>query len=251
MHETSKLSPPEKPGLSLTSRMLKNGLPIRPQVYELLHRGIRQLDIPPGRSISEPEVSAALGVSRGPVREAFIRLADEGLVEVIPQVGTFVSRLDVTVLMEAIYVRQALEPDLAARAAAHAAPADAHGLKALAEMQEAAARIKDLNRVWDLDNEFHHTIARLSGLPGVWKYISSVRGTLARLRTLELFELDGPRIWVSQHRRIADCICRNDAEGARKQMQKHINVSVGQIEKLRARFPSFFTVGESGQTPLL
>lgn len=235
----------EKDGLSLTPGMLKSGLPIRGQVYDLLYRAIRKLEIPPGRPISEPEVSEALGVSRGPVREAFIRLASEGLAEVIPQVGTFVLRLDVSVLMEAIYVRQALEPDLAARAATHPTSMDPHRLKELSEMQDNAAQVNDLDRVWDIDDEFHHTVAVLSGLPGVWKYISSVRGTLARLRTLELLELDNPRIWVPQHRRIADFICRKDPEGARDLMREHINVSVGQIEELRSRFPSFFTEGDT------
>ncbi|MCG8355606.1 MAG: GntR family transcriptional regulator [Kiloniellales bacterium] len=252
MHKTTDSPAAENPSLPLTRQMLRGGLPIRAQVYDLLHRGIRQLAIPPGRSISEPEVSEALGVSRGPVREAFIRLASEGLVEVIPQVGTFVSKLDVAVLLEAIYVRQALEPDLAARAAARTAPADAHRLQMNCEMQDTAARANDLDRVWDLDNEFHHMVAMLSGLPGVWKYISSVRGTLARLRTLELVELDNPnRIWVPQHRQIADCISRNDPEGARKLMRDHINVSIGQIEELRTRFPSFFTEGGAGDSAVL
>ncbi|MCG8512186.1 MAG: GntR family transcriptional regulator, partial [Rhodospirillales bacterium] len=80
----------------------------------MLYRKILRLDIQPGDALSEPEVSEALGVSRGPVREVFIRLASEGLVEIFPQVGTFVSRLDVATLLEAIYVRNALEPDLAA-----------------------------------------------------------------------------------------------------------------------------------------
>ncbi|MBT3359321.1 MAG: GntR family transcriptional regulator [Rhodospirillales bacterium] len=251
MQETVKPSLKEKGSLPFGSRMVKSGLPIRSQVYELLYGGIRKVDIPPGRVISEPEVSEALGVSRGPVREAFIRLAGEGLVEVIPQVGTFVTRLDVSVLMEAIYVRQALEPDLAARAAAHPTSADPNRLKELSEMQDMAAQAIDLDRVWDLDNEFHHTVAMLSGLPGVWKYVSSVRVTLARLRTLELLELDNPRIWVSHHRRIADCICRNDPEGARKLMCEHIDVSIGQIEELRARFPSFFTAGDLGDSFVL
>ncbi|MCG8512188.1 MAG: GntR family transcriptional regulator, partial [Rhodospirillales bacterium] len=118
--DSKEISALEKADLPLAPEMVKGGRPIRPQVYDLLYRGIRKMDIPPGRSISEPEISEALGVSRGPIREAFIRLASEGLVEVVPQVGTYVSRLDTRALLEAIYVRQALEPDLAARAAVHA-----------------------------------------------------------------------------------------------------------------------------------
>lgn len=239
---------PSDHSLSLTPRMVNRAAPIRPQIYDLLYRGILKLEIPPGRPLSEPEVSEALGVSRGPVREVFIRLANEGLVEIYPQVGTFVSLLDAVTLMEAIYVRDALEPDLAARTAARISQQDARRLRAQPDRQREAASIGDLERVWELDDEFHRTIAELSGLPGVWKHIYSVRGTLSRLRTLELNELDGTDIWIPQHTLIADAIARKDTRGARDAMRAHINISITQIEELKRRFPEFFSA-ESFEAP--
>src|ERR1044072_6056685 len=66
----------------------------RRRVYETLRRKLLTLELPPGAALSENELAAAWGVSRTPVREGLILLAEEGLVQVFPQVGSFVSRVD-------------------------------------------------------------------------------------------------------------------------------------------------------------
>ena len=78
-------------------------------VYETLRRKVLTLDLPPGTALSENELAAALGVSRTPVRESLILLADEGLVQVFPQVGTFVSRVDPDRVRDAQFLREAVE----------------------------------------------------------------------------------------------------------------------------------------------
>ena len=78
-------------------------------VYETLRRKVLTLELPPGAALSENELAAALGVSRTPVRESLILLADEGLVQVFPQVGTFVSRVDPDRVRDAQFLREAVE----------------------------------------------------------------------------------------------------------------------------------------------
>ncbi len=78
-------------------------------VYDELSEAIRDLRLPPGAALSEPGVAASLGVSRAPVREAFTRLADQGLVTIRPQVGTTVAPISMVEVNDAVFIRSALE----------------------------------------------------------------------------------------------------------------------------------------------
>lgn len=84
-------------------------IPAAQQAYQVLHDRILRLEVEPGQSVSEKEISTQIGVSRQPVREAFIRLSQEGLLIIRPQIGTFVSRLNVKQIHEAVFARVALE----------------------------------------------------------------------------------------------------------------------------------------------
>src|ERR1044072_2785086 len=79
------------------------------QAYQTLRDAIVRVDIVPGQQLSENELAAQLGVSRTPVREALARLRDEQLVHVVPQLGTFVSRISPAAVGDAQFVREALE----------------------------------------------------------------------------------------------------------------------------------------------
>ena len=79
------------------------------QAFAALRHAIVTLKLRPGQSFSEQEVAQQLGVSRTPVREAFIKLADAGLVEVLPQRGTFVRKISVKAVKDARFVREAIE----------------------------------------------------------------------------------------------------------------------------------------------
>src|SRR3954463_4182054 len=84
-------------------------LSVRDQTLEALRRRIISLELPPGEPLSENELSQELGVSRTPVRESLILLREEGLVQVFPQFGSFVSLVDPTRVADAQFVREAIE----------------------------------------------------------------------------------------------------------------------------------------------
>src|SRR3954447_4894314 len=81
----------------------------RQVVCDTIRRKVLTLELPPGAAVSENELAAALGVSRTPVRESLILLAEEGLVQVFPQVGSFVSRVDPVKVADAQFLREAVE----------------------------------------------------------------------------------------------------------------------------------------------
>ena len=82
------------------------------QVISELRSRIVSLELPPGTSISENELATTLGVSRTPIREALLILAEEQLVEVFPRVGTFVTPVDVRLVKNSQFLREALELSL-------------------------------------------------------------------------------------------------------------------------------------------
>ena len=86
-------------------QLLAQGAAVSPQLHRLLRDQIIRGEIPPGARISETEIASSWSVSRQPVREAFIKLAEEGLVEVRPQRGTFVTLISVPAVMTARCLR--------------------------------------------------------------------------------------------------------------------------------------------------
>jgi len=92
---------------------------ISPQIYERLRRAITTLELAPSESVSEKDLAQKLGVSRTPVREALIRLADEGLIDVLPQRGTFVAPIRLQDVEDAQFIREALEVAVVRRLTGH------------------------------------------------------------------------------------------------------------------------------------
>src|SRR2546423_9074673 len=81
----------------------------RRDIYLKLRQMVLTLELAPGAAVSENELAASLGVSRTPVRESLIMLAQEGLVQVFPKIGSFVSRVDPAQVADAQFLREAVE----------------------------------------------------------------------------------------------------------------------------------------------
>src|SRR3954462_6634181 len=99
-------------------RVMDQSVPVGPQLLRVLRNMIIHNDWAPGARLSEAEVAKAFGVSRQPVREAFIKLAEEGLLEIRPQRGTFVRKISKTAVMDARFVREAIEANITRELAA-------------------------------------------------------------------------------------------------------------------------------------
>ncbi len=140
----------------------------------------------PGEAISEAEIALSYGVSRTPVREAILKLSDEGLLEIFPQSGIIVSRIPVAELPEAIIIRKALEETTARLAAERATASQILALRAILERQREADAAKDGDAFHAADEAFHSTIAEIARHPGIWKLIQQVKVHVDRYRLLTL-----------------------------------------------------------------
>lgn len=170
------------------------------------------------------------------MRESLILLAEEGLVQVFPQVGSFVSRVDPARVADAQFLREAVE-----LAALDDLPADPDP-ELVAELRENIARQQrpgiDVEEFFGLDEEFHRGLLRLSSHGSAWSTVVSAKGHLDRARRLGLYEVGSPRFFADQHEEILRAVLDHDIERARRTMRGHLRAVFEDIEQLRSRSPS-------------
>ena len=170
---------------------------IAPQLYESLRGRIVRAELRPGEIISETEIAKAYSVSRQPVREAFIKLAEAGLVRVRPQRGTMVSPITAEAVTEARFVREAIEADVVRAAATRADGNDARRLLAQIDDQKRVAE-DDVAAFMKLDELFHRTLAEIAGVPFAWRVVEDVKAQMDRIRYLSVEEMHVRRL-IAQH----------------------------------------------------
>jgi len=219
----------------------ESGMSASRRVYLCLRRRIVEMTMLPGTRVVEREIAEEFGTSRTPVHEAVQRLADEGLIEIVPRSGTFVARIPLDALEEANLVRHALETAIIEKAAARVGPDDTARLRAILAEQEAAISANDFGTFHRTDERFHALLAELSGYPGVWPIIQQAKTQMDRYRQLTL-PLEGRMAGVlEEHRAIVDAIEARDPARAAAAMREHLDHVMPVLEITRKLRPEFFT----------
>jgi DNA-binding GntR family transcriptional regulator len=210
------------------------------RIYGDLRAELVSLVRRPGEAISEAEIALSYGVSRTPVREAILKLSDEGLVDIFPQSGIIVSRIRIAALPETIVVRRALEETTARMAAERATASQILALHSGVERQREADAAQDRDAFHQADESFHATIAEIAGYPGIWKLILQVKVNVDRFRQLTLPHAGRMATVITEHENILAAIEAHDADRAAVAMTKHIERLLGDIAALRHINPEFF-----------
>ena len=206
--------------------------PIPEQVYRLLRQAIITLRLPPGATIIEKQITDRLGISRTPVRDALRQLADEGLIHVKPQSGTFVALIDRQQLEEGRLIRRALEVEGIKLAVARVAESDIDRLKDILALQERAAQRNRYPEFIAGDDQFHRAISELSGFPRLWRVISGAKAQLDRVRHLSA-PLPGQSDRVlRQHRAIVAALAKRDPEQSVRALSHHLDDAYDRIAVL-------------------
>lgn len=197
-------------------------LPIAPQVYERVRRAIITLAMLPSEALSEKELSLQLGVSRTPVREALIRLADEGLIDILPQRGSFVAPIRIKDVEEAQFIREALEVAVIRRLAGQCSPQFLAAIKANLSQQEVAVANGNGDLFLELDEAFHRSFCEEAGLSKSWRVIQTVKLQMDRVRYLSLPDPSHLKTLLSQHWEIVHAIERGEPDLASSAMSAHL-----------------------------
>jgi DNA-binding GntR family transcriptional regulator len=230
----------EKPGKAESPR-----LSVRDQTLETLRRRIISLELPPGEPLSENELAQELGVSRTPVRESLILLREEGLIQVFPQIGSFVSLVDLGRVAEAQFVREAIEcaslRDLAVDDEGIA------GLRLILKSQTEADAQNDVEEFFRLDEEFHRELLRLAGHESAWAAVNSAKAHLDRARRLSLLDTRPVATLIEQHTAVVDALEANNLTDADSSLRLHLRGVFEDVKRIQEATPQLFSDGSAAR----
>ena len=228
------------PPRGATARFARHAARNSEIVYRDLREAIVNVTLPPGTPLSEKEITEKYGISRTPVREAILRLVEEKLVDVIPKSGTFVARIPVDELREAIVARKALEEVCVREATERATKSQLMELEAVIQRERELAEKGDEQAFHEADNAFHAGIAAASGYPGIWNMIEKIRVQVERYRRLTLPQQGRMQLVVDEHAQVLDAMERGDADEAVERMHSHLNKLQIDIGTFQGLWPDYF-----------
>ncbi len=194
------------------------------QIYTLLRKRIVDLSLPPESALVEQEVASILKVSKTPVREAIIRLSREGLMQVVPKSGSYVTAVSLERYLEACFVRTQLEVGCARRLAIHGVGlADQVGLKALLTEQQTAMTQNDDLLFVELDDALHKRLFELAGLSRTWEVMHFAKAELDRVRFIKRqFGIRQRQIVIDEHTAFVEAIINRDPDAAEQAMRNNV-----------------------------
>jgi GntR family transcriptional regulator, rspAB operon transcriptional repressor len=214
--------------------------PIAPQLVAALRQGIVELRLRPGEALSESDIAARFGVSRQPVREAFIKLSEAGLVEIRPSRGTYVMKISARELANARLVREAIECDIASHAGRLARPEHVAELRQQLDRQRVAAAHNDYRSFNYLDEVFHRAIADIVDCDYAWRVVESARVQTDRVRFLSLSDASPMPRLIRQHEAIVERLAANDPDGTQAAMRRHLREILVALPQIAAAHPDLF-----------
>jgi GntR family transcriptional regulator, rspAB operon transcriptional repressor len=209
-----------------------------PQIYRMIRARIVSTELMPGTLLSESEVAATYAISRQPVREAFIRLAAAGLVRIRPQRGTFVTEISEAAVLDARFVREAIEVEIVRLVAAEGNPNLVRDLRDQLAAQRAASP-GDSPAFLRLDEAFHRTLADAAGKSYAWSVVEEVKAQMDRVRYLSFHPMH-TALLIDQHEGVVDAIAARDPAAAESVMRRHLREIIKSLAELATDRPELF-----------
>lgn len=212
-----------------------------PALYRDLRERILTAALPPGEAVSETRIAEGYGVSRTPVREAFKRLEEEGFLEVVPQVGSFVARIDLRLVRDNHFVRETLECRIVELAASRVDKSSRALLRDNLALQRRAVSAEDRVAFFQADEDLHQHLAAIAGHASVWEVIHAAKAQFDRVRHLSLQSATRSRLRMAEHRAIIDRVMAGDGPGAAEAMRDHLATLFEAIANIAAENAHYFT----------
>ncbi|WBS00457.1 GntR family transcriptional regulator [Pseudoduganella sp. SL102] len=209
------------------------------QVYEHLRAAIVTLAFKPGTDLDRNELARCYGVSVTPVRDALLKLEEEGLVDIFPQHGTRVSAVDIDSARHAHFLRLALELEIARTLARRRDPDLAQALQSLVARQRQCLERGDVEAFIHADQAFHERMFAAARAPELWRLMRGNSGNMDRLRRLHM-QLNGKAESVlGEHADLAAAIAAGDAGRAEACVRHHLSGTLSRLIALREQYPDY------------
>jgi DNA-binding GntR family transcriptional regulator len=190
--------------------------------YRVVKEGIMSLELEPGKAISEIELAEALNLSRTPIREVMAKLREEHLVEVFPQVGTYISKIKPQLVEEASFMRYHLEKEVLKLACESFSSENLLELKRNVMFQKELIGRKGAELEFHkLDTKFHEIIYRGNKKENVWAAITRLSTHYNRIRLLSEMKQSFEHA-IAQHEIFIRIIENKEAEKVEGIIKQHI-----------------------------
>ncbi|PZX11699.1 DNA-binding GntR family transcriptional regulator [Palleronia aestuarii] len=212
---------------------------VGPQLCNLMRVQIIRGELAPGSRILRTEIATRFGVSRQPVSDACARLAEEGLIDILPQRGTFVSRIELNAVMSGRFVREAVEVEVVRNLTTERSDAMLEECARLLQEQRRQIDNPDPMPFMALDEAFHFHLAQSAGQAAAWQILQPLKTQMDRLRHLSARELPR-RLLIEQHGAIVDAIRRQDSTAADAAMRTHLRQMLDDLPELIDSHSGYF-----------
>jgi GntR family transcriptional regulator, rspAB operon transcriptional repressor len=209
-------------------------------VFETLRNEIIALALAPGTVLSRIDLQQRFNLSSTPIRDALIRLEEEGLVEIFPQHATVVSPIDLDRARQGQFLRRSLEIEIVRTLALRPNAVVVERLRSLIRQQSAFAKLREFEAFTHADQTFHGTMYDAAGVSPLWSLVRRQSGHIDRLRRLNLPMAGKMREVLRDHTAIVDAIAEGKPAQAQTVIRDHLSRSLDFVDKLRESHPSFF-----------
>ena len=221
------------PGLAAPAAVVMRRNTIAEQIHAVMRRDIIAGRLAPRTSLAEQELAQRFGVSRTPIREAMIKLSEEGLVEIFPQYGSFVGPIKLAEVLDSQFARETLECAAVEKAVDRMDARQESRLKAILDRQRALQKSGDDEGFFRADEEMHAFIFALAGHPTAWLFVAGAKAQMDRVRYLAMTDLRKHPTVMAEHAAVIDRLCARDRQGAVEAMRIHLRSILKTIEILK------------------
>lgn len=213
-------------------------------IYQSVREDILNLRLVPGQRVSENEIAGKYGVSRTPVKAAFLRLMSEKFIEVLPQRGTYVTLLDMAMIRDTIYMRYILEREIFRQLAESPPGALLQAAGRNLQIQKAFVEQPDdePKRFYETDSAFHALLFAAAGRPSLWEIIQSFKVYYTRFRMLDIVAMRSFGELYGEHRALLAALERGDAPALDTLLYEHLHGNLNRLaDKITTEFRDYFT----------
>lgn len=210
-----------------------------PQVFEQLREMIISLTLAPGTVLNRLTLQQESGLSSTPIRDALLRLQDDGLVDIFPQHATVVSPIDLTLAHQAHFLRRSLELEIVRSLALAPEPRLIARLHGFLAQQQALMEAQDFEAFAAADQAFHQHLYEAAGMHDLWALVRSRSGHIDRLRRLHLPTPGKAQGIVKHHKLIVQAIAEGKPDEAQQHLRDHLSGTLSYVDEIKARYPGY------------
>jgi DNA-binding GntR family transcriptional regulator len=220
---------------------------ISAQIHAALRHDIIVGRLAPRAMLSEHDFAMRFGISRTPVREAMIKLAEEGLVEIFPQYGSFVAPIKLLDVFDSQFAREALESAAVEKAIERLDKAGDRELKTVIDRQRSALRPQNRDVFFRADEDMHILIFKIAGHANAWRFVEGAKAQMDRVRHIAITMPRKQASILAEHQAVIDRMLARDRRGAVEAMRAHLRGIFRTVEMLRNENSEYFVDDQSGE----